>query len=1430
MRSAFHAFALLTLLIASTTAHADPLKPAEVPEPLRSWTGWVMRGHEAETCPFLSGNGETRCAWPSRLDLKLDAKGGTFSQTWTVYKEARVELPGDGQYWPVGVKSDGKPAAVTAVDELPQLTLQPGTHTVTGEFAWPAQPDSLPVPSGVGLVTLQLNGKPVAFPVRDEEGRVWLQKAETEGPTADYLDIRAYRLVSDDIPLRVTTRLDLNVAGKGREIVLAGPLLPGFIPMDVSSGVPARIEKDGTLKVQIRPGNWQVTVTARHGGGVTNELKLPEAKPPWPAEELWAFEARSDLRLANVEGLASIDPTQTTLPPEWRHLPAYRLAPGDTMKLTEIRRGDSDPAPDQIGLTRRIWLDFDGGGYTFRDILNGTVKRSSRLEIAPPFELGRAAVNGEDQVVSRRSGSPNAGVEIRQGQVYLEADSRFAGRPVSLPAVGWDHDVSNLSATLELPPGFRLLHAGGADKVSNSWIERWSLLDFFGVLVTALAFLKLWGRRWGALAFAAFTITFTEADAPVWIWIVIAGAEALHRALPDNGFRKLVAAARVGALAALLMISLPFFVRQLRSAMYPSLRKTEDVPSFPGLAGMRAPEQTMGSPAAAPASPPASQAAGAGAGAPAENYAADEAVPRAEGRVFKRGKFQTELKQELAGTLGASGGIAGIVASKAKSSAVVYEPAQRTPQRLPQYDPKASINTGPGLPNWNWTTIQLGWNGPVTKAQDLRLYILPPWINFILACTRVTLISMLLFCILGGRDGLDRLRSAASSSGTNGPAAAAHAAAALLLLVLLAAGPVRAADSPSGFPPDELLNSLREKLLEPWDCNPECAVVSRMQIDVSGDTLRIRLEASSAAPSAVALPGGQSQWSPDRVLLDGGASAPLLRTDDGVLWVQLQPGAHQIQIEGRLPAREQVQLPLPSPPRHTDVRAQGWTVDGVNEDGTSSSNLQLTREHTQKTGKDTAGFDGSQLPPFLLIERTLELGLDWRVSNRASRATPGGSAVIVEVPLLAGEQVTTPGITVKNGKVIVSLGPQTPEVVWESTLPMTDKLTLTAPDGVSWTESWRLNASPIWHVEMTGIPAIHHHDPSGMWIPEWRPWPGEKVELEITRPEGVSGQTFTIDNSSAVLKPGDRSADGSLAFTYRSSRGGQHTVALPDGSELLSVAIDGMIQPLRPDGRNLQIPVTPGTHSVKLDWRAPSGIGTSYTTAAPDPGAGSVNHSLKVQVPENRWILFLTGPRLGPAVLFWSLLLVMALVSAALGLVSFVPVKHYQWFLLGIGLTQTPMVVAAIVPVWLVLLGWRRDNGKEIARNWAFNGLQVLIVLMTLAAFGVLFGSIEQGLLGPPEMHITGNGSAGWDLNWFADRSLSALPSATIVSLPMWVYRVAMLGWALWLALSLIGWLKWGWESFSADALWRKAAPKPETPAGTPGETPPAAPKKDYLS
>ncbi len=1339
--------AALAVLLAGGRSSAAPLPAERVPEPLRPWTGWVLHGHETARCPFLHGGSDgVRCAWPSRLTLSVDDRTGRFTQQWRVHVEEWVPVPGDDRRWPQSVRVDGAAAAVVSRAGVPSVFLRAGEHTVTGEFRWHALPESLQVPPETGLLTVTLRGRLVRFPNRDDPGRLWLQKGIGDEKAEDRLELLVHRRIVDDIPLVLTTRVELNVSGKNREILLGKALPDRFVPMALDSRLPARVEPDGRLRVQVRPGTWIVELAARHEGPVS-ALALAAAGGPWAAAEVWVFEARPDLRLAAVEGVPAIDPAQTTLPDEWKRLPAYRLRPGDTMRLVEKRRGDTDPAPDRLRLRRTLWLDFDGAGYTVQDDVSGAMRRSWRLEMSPPAVLGRVAVDGKDQFITHVPPSTLAGVEIRQGQVRVAADSRLSGDIARLPAVGWNHDFHEVDGVLHLPPGWRLFAASGVDDVPDTWVRSWSLLDLFLVLIIALAFHRLWGWRWGMVALAALVLSFPEPGAPRMVWFALLAGEGLLRVLRPGRVQSLVKGYRLAAVAALVIVTVPFLVRQVREGMYPALEHP-----YQALGGEGAP------------------------GAPTlEREGAKEAEEApAAGRAASRDRVSS-VPTPLESRRGE--------AEKAEKQGAAD---------LRELDPKAVVQTGPGLPSWKWRSVRLRWNGPVERAQMVHLTLMSPGLSLLLALLRVALLALLVAYVLrvptGRWPGLLRARAPAG-------------AASLLLACVLAAG--APGEARADVPPPEILNELRSRLLEKPVCFPACASIPRLELAVGPTALRARMEVGAEAPTAVPLPGGGPHWVPEQVILDGQPARGLLWTAGGILWLEIPPGRHQVLIEGSLPDRDTVQIPLPLKPHRVEARAEGWSVEGLGEDGLADGTLQLVRAR-RRTAGNAPQLPSGTLPPFVRVERTLRLGLTWRAETRVVRLTPAGMPVVIEVPLLDGESVTTPGVRVAGGKAVVNMGPQTSEAEWRSVLAEQPTIRLRAPDSLPWTEVWRLDASPVWHVALTGIPRIHHHDEMGAWLPEWRPWPGEEAAIEVSRPEGVPGQVLTLDRSLLVVKPGVRATDVTLALLLRSSRGAEHTVTLPAGAQLLSVSIDGATRAIRQDGQRVTLPLVPGRQSVQLDWRQGGGIATRLRAPQVDLGLPGVNAEVHIAMPAARWVLFTGGPRTGPAVLFWSLLVVLGLVAVGLGRVRATPLRTRDWLLLGVGLSQVSVMAAAIVVGWLLALGWRRARGGSIEHVGAFNAGQALLVLWTLVALAVLFWSIEQGLLGPPEMQITGNGSSRLLLRWFQDRTGEVLPRPWVLSVPLLVYRAAMLAWALWLAVTLLNWLRWGWGCFTEAGIWRR--------------------------
>jgi hypothetical protein len=1272
-----------------------------------------------------------------------------------------VALPGDAERWPEDVRVDDEPAAPSLRDGRPELRLEPGLHELRGRFVWAQLPALLAVPQETGLVALRLGGAAVEFPERDELGRLWLRAVGDEAQAGERrIELELHRKVTDEVPLQLETRITLRVSGPAREEIL-GPVLPGgFLAFALESPLPVRLEADGTLRAQVRPGSFELSLLARQVQTVTEDgaevlaAPVPRDDAVSAAREVWVFEARPELRLVTVAGVP-VDPQQTSLPGEWHQLPAYLLEAGSPLRLTQRRRGNADPVPDELRLQRAWHLDLEGGGATVTDRIEGSFRARARLEMGEGTELGRASVNGADQFLTRVAGSPKVGIQVSPGPVEIVADSRVEASAFALPAVGWDRDFTGLSAVLELPPGYELLHAAGVDRARWSWIERWDLLDLFLVLVVAVAFLRLYGPLFGGLAALTLALTATEPGAPRWVWVAVLAAEALRRAVPAGRFARLLSAARWLCLAALALLAVPFAVASLRAALYPALSAP---PSH--LAPAAVAELAPGSPAA--------EEAGTMAGALAEDAAMEAAPEQLRALGYQSGKVRRHIDAARLGRAARAPRASG-------EPRVDWSPSQ---------DPNARVTTGPGVPTWSWRKVQLEWSGPAPRDAVLRLFLLPPFANALLGILRVLLLGALAARLLGVRFARPLLP-------------VVPPAALLLFSILGAPAPAGGAE----FPPPELLDELRARLTEDAPCTPDCAVLSRLGIEARGARLRLTLELSAAAETAVPLPGGSSSWLPAEVRENGAQTRALRRGEDGSLWLRVGAGAHRVELEGPLPPQDVVALPLPLPPRRAEAELEGWTLEGLRPDGSVEAALQLVRE----AGSEPAAAEvreSQALPPFLRVERSFLLGLNWTASTSVMRLSPPEAALVVEVPLLEGESVTTPEVEVKEGKARLALAPGAVAAGFESVLAVRDQLVLDAPSGVPWSESWRLAASPIWQLTPEGIPPIQADPGAAGADLEWRPWPGESVRVAVARPEGVAGATLTLDSSRLQLRPGVRSTDAELELALRSSQGGEHRVTLPEGATLQRVAIDGREQPLRQEGRAVVLPVRPGTEAVAIAWREAEGIRSFWRAAEVEVGAPSVNAATEVHPPAGRWLLWVSGPPLGPAVLFWPVLAAYLAIAATLGRTRLAPLRGRDWALLALGLTQVGVVGAGVVVLWLLALGARAEHGTRVPGRW-FDLLQLALVALTLAALAALFAAIRAGLLGLPDMQIGGYGSSAELLRWYQDRSGSVLPRPRVVSLPLGVYRLAMLLWALWIAQALVAWLRFGWRAFSAGELWR---------------------------
>ncbi len=1330
------------LLMPATVLASDPYVPSE----LQDWQEWVLKDKEYRGCPFIFNHAATErndfiCAWPGKLELSVDADGGQFTQQWTVYADQQwIQLPGNTNFWPHRVTGNGRSLAVVLHNNVPSAYLTPGSYRIAGSFEWDERPGNLRLPRQTGLISLTVNGQAVARPERTRSG-VFLGERRAEAQSRDTVEVNVYRLVSDDVPTRLTTRLEIQVSGSVRE-ELFGPLLPeGFVPLVIESELPARLEPDGNLRVQVRPGSWNIELTAR-AAGVLDVITMPTPETNLSDTEIWSYRSNDMLRVTTPEGLPPVDPLQVGVPGNWTKLPAFRMTSIDSMKITERSRGIVS-AENDLNLSRTMWMDFDRSGFVVSDRIVGTMRSDWRLDMSSPFSLLTASVNGENLLITDGDSEGRTGVELRYPNLELATVGRSgAGR--KLPVTGWDARFASARTILNLPPGHKLLAAPGVDRASGSWASRWQLLDFFLVLIITISAWRLFGPTAGVIALAALALSFHEINAPAWLWLNILIAIALLRVAPAGRLQKTVRVYQVTSAALLVLMLVPFIAEQLRIAIYPQL------------------ESQRGMVAQSPASQ------------------------------FGRGAMDKLMMAVEDADKATKGEI------RSNENLLSYEQAAKVASLVSysRYAPNAIVQVGTGIPSWQWNSYRLSWSGPVDADQTMQLIIMPRWLVSSLRLLEV--VMLLLFSAVLAAEILKRqfkfpggLQIGASTAG--------GLIAVGLIGLLLGAGQSAQAQLPDA----ELLKDLETRLLQPPECTPRCAEIVAADIDIGEHSVRISLTVYALEEVAVPLPGSDAGWRPAAILLDGTAAGQVSRGPDQSLWIRLQAGRHKVILSGPIPAVDSLEIPFPAPPRVVDAVGDGWFIAGIKDRRLLSGSLQLTRLQSADIADGSLRWESSRFPPFVEVTRTLELDLDWGVRTDVSRVAPAQGALTLELPLIEGESVISENATVKDGKILVTMAPNVDRFTWQSTLERKSLLTLEASNGVPWREIWRVVVSGIWHVEFDGVP--ESESAGGGYdarMANFYPRAGESLALTATRPEGSAGKTLAFDSVDLHVQHGDRSITATLALEYRSTRGAQHVLQLPIDAEVTRVSIDGQTQSLRADDGALTVPILPGEHTIELSWRSDGEVMPSTKTPIVNIRAPASNISIRMDLPRNRWLLATRGPSLGPAVLYWSELAVLILAAIILGRTGLAPLKTWHWLLLGLGFSTFAWPALGTVVLWLLVSGAReRWNGQ--ATWWQFNLIQLAYATLTVVALMTIVTSLPGGLLGTPDMNVTGNGSYGNSLKWFVDRSDSVLPTASAWTVPLWVYKTLILGWALWLSFALLRWLPWVWRCFSSQGYWR---------------------------
>lgn len=1336
---------------------APPAHATGAPGELARWRDWVLHGLEYIDCPArhdqVSSQDESahHCRYPGELQLSLDADGGRFQIEWLLRRPGWVPLPGSAEAWPDQLSVNGQPAAVSLAGATPQLWLATGRQRVEGALRWHERPQQLVVPTAIARVALVLDGQVVALPER-RGPQLWLGDRERAAGQADTLQLEVYRLLADNIPPTLTTRIQLTVTGRARELQL-GPVLPaGFVATGLGGSLPQRLEADGRLRVQLAPGQHQLEVRARALQPLTSTAPAqPGAQ--WPEQEVWSFQPGSLQAPAEPSGGEPVDPAQAAVPAEWQSFAAFLLRPGDAIGVTRSELSAAALAPNRLRLARELWLDFDGAGWTAMDQVSGEMRQGWRLDALPLLPLQRAESNGEPLLLTRAPDASGAvGVEWRQASLSVQTSARLvAGH--RLPASGWRETLDEAQLSVNLPPGYQLLAAFGADRAASAWIARWRLGEIFLLCLGGLLAWKLAGWRLTIPVLLYLGLSNGHAGAPLFslllMLLLLLGLRWIHAAKPARWLRW----AAWPSLVMLLLISLPYAAGQFTLLLYPQLERSS--------VSSRGFNQAT------------SQVISGGYGYNRDNVAQDAGpivatmevaapVPAAP-PAPPRPQAASNIAQSKAQLLGKQ-------------------------QQLNRVDPKAIVQAGGAEPQWRWNSHQIGVAGPVRSEHQLQLLLSPPWLTALWRLLAVASLGYLLACAIGQ---------------LLGPARCGPRWPRWLMLALCLPGFAHAAE----FPDQTLLDEYRNRLLQPAECAPDCAQLNSVVVDAAADALALELEFHLGTDLSVPLPYAEL-WQPGRLLVDG-QPQPWLLSDSGVPFLPLTAGVRRVRLEGLLPG-ERLRLSFPLLPARIESRSRQWLINGIERDRLPGGQLELVRLAPAESGGGS--LRPAEVPAYVQVTRTVTIDLDWTIQTEVQRIAPADGALQVQVPLLEGERLLSTEPPVLDEQVQVTLRAGQNQLSYLSRLPTASELRLRAPELAERVETWQFAVSPIFHVRFEGPATLLALAAGEGADKRFQPLPGDELLLRISRPDAVAGSTLAIDGVGIRSRYGTRLRESQISIQLRATRGGQHTIELPPQAELLRLDIDGRTLSLRPEGGRLQIPVTPGSQAVNLSLREPAEGMLLTDFPALDLGLPAANIGMALNLPANRWLLWASGPPIGPAVRFWSLLALVVVLALILGRSGRSPIGTREALLLGIGLATVAWWAVLLVGGWLILLDWRRRDGAALGK-WPFDLLQLLLVGMSFVVLLVLIGSVWAGLLGQPAMRVEGNGSSAQELIWFADHSSGPLPAAWAFSVPLWVYKGAILLWSLWLANAVVRWLKLALDALAEGGWWKRLRPVPVAPA-----------------
>ncbi len=453
------------------------------------------------------------------------------------------------------------------------------------------------------------------------------------------------------------------------------------------------------------------------------------------------------------------------------------------------------------------------------------------------------------------------------------------------------------------------------------------------------------------------------------------------------------------------------------------------------------------------------------------------------------------------------------------------------------------------------------------------------------------------------------------------------------------------------------------------------------------------------------------------------------------------------------------------------------------------------------------------IAPVAIIERQLILDdkITLKTQVRTQNAPTIKTAKTIILDKIAGEQIITNSASVENDKIKIEYIPQS-FAGYESIIS-SNKISL--KNTTPYLQKIVVLTSPAWRLNSTGPSYVQKQKNSTLW---WL-FPGQALELDATKIVGIDGLDSAIEK--VVLRADIKSSPVSFKYSAQinSSVGSKiflDNARLNKDYDINQILLNGQKVIFNKADKQTLILPRQGINNLEVELlsktKASSVVETFPTLTLLDENQKEISsrnfHSYITNF-SNKWLLFAYGADIKPSILLWGIVLFILAASYILGKYAAVlGLGITSWFLLLTGLTQAGFASIIVAISWFALLYFRRTAKEHVFFQpvWRFNLFQSFLFVLTFFLASALFASVSSGLIGQAHVFIEGLNSHARELYFYNQTSAS---SASVVWLPVWVYRTLMFAWSIWLAFNVLKWASLFWESYSANGFWKKSLPKP---------------------